>query len=629
MTKFEIRPYSVYELPLSVETQILRPEQVVLRYENKYTVDVGSLCYIRRGDRSKKNYFVHSVDLSSFAPSRVEQVRKLIDYFSLEETTTGRSVRTRASKAQEFVRSFMRWADDNNHSQVLEGGKYARLAFSAYIDYLRGRVAMGDIANNTAVQSQDVVKSVLTEFLEIDDLLRGIDCIRFKSKSASSATSPPDDDAQAKLLALSDSVFSGLSELVLGQHKYPYKLFLPKYLGFPEDFLWVFPTNPWFINPNRDESELTKRLRAYDFLNGRLRQPEELWHLYSWPYKAFEAFSSAKRLIEYSNKDFYARHRIQLGMTALGAFLVLFFANTGMNSTQVFELKWSDDYEVSIQRQGFRVIKSRAAGRICHFEISVEFLPKFKRFLKLRKYLLRDFDTEYLFFSLGPNCNLEPNKIVTSIIPRLMSALNRIDVNLTKISPKEWRAAKSDWLLRKTDPATAALILQNNEQVVMQHYAAGSETSQLEELSSFFSLVSTTVVGQGISVPNSIERAVGLCSDYGQPQALKEDSPVSLDCRAVEGCLFCDKFKIHADEVDTRKLLSCRYCLQQTSHLALSEEHFQNLFGTVFHRIDTLISEIENRVPGLTQRIQAEVDQGELDPYWAAKIELLINLELI
>ena len=629
MSRLEPRTCVIYDLPLPADTVILRPEQAVIRFKNNYTADVGSLCYMRRGiGRRPAGQPGQVVDLASFNIKRAEHARALISYFSGEGEATGRSERTRASKAQGFVSLFMRWADENGHSLALESEEHARAAFVGYLGHLRERVAMGKIANNTAVQQQDWAYTTLTECLNIDDLLRGVRHIRFDGRSTTPIP-PPSEEEEAKVLALCESLFKGLSELVLDQKEYPFKLTVPKYLGLPDDGIWVFPTNPWCADMTGAEPTSNLRQRPYDFANGCLKPLEEITHLYKWPHKAVDALRLAQVGIDKANQDFHSRHRHQLGVTALSAFVVLFFAYTGMNPTQVFELKWSDDYEVSTERQGFRVIKSRAANRICHFEIDAVFLPTFKAFLKLRDYLRQGHDCEYLFFNLGQNCTSKPKKIFSSMVPSLLATLRKIDANVPKISPQEWRAAKSDWLVRKTDPSTSALILQNSEQTVIRHYVAGSESVHMEEMSSFFNKVSETVVSQGVVIANGVERAVGICGEYGNPHSFENNAPVPSDCRAAEGCLFCDKFRVHADERDTRKLLSCRYCLQQTSPLAASEEQFQSLFGAIFDRIELLLAEIERRVPGLASRLQREIEEGELDPYWAAKLELLLNLELI
>lgn len=378
MTKLEPRTCFIYDLPLSAEAVMLRPEQVVIRFKNNYTADVGSLCYMRRGTgRRPVGQLGQVVDMASFDMRRAEHVRTLISYFSGEGEATGRSERTRASKAQGFVSLFMRWADESGHSLALESEEHARAAFVGYLSHLRERVAMGKIANNTAVQQQDWAYTTLTECLNIDDLLRGVRHIRFDGRSTT-PISPPSEEEEAKFLALCESLFKGLSELVLDQKEYPFKLAVPKYLGLPNDCLWVFPTNPWCADMTGAGPASNSRQRVYDFANGCLKPLEEIRHLYKWRHKAVDALKIAREGIDESNQDFHSRHRHQLGVTALSAFVVLFFANTGMNPAQVFELKWSDDYEVSTERQGFRVIKSRAANRICHFEIAAVFLPTFK-----------------------------------------------------------------------------------------------------------------------------------------------------------------------------------------------------------------------------------------------------------
>jgi hypothetical protein len=137
------------------------------------------------------------------------------------------------------------------------------------------------------------------------------------------------------------------------------------------------------------------------------------------------------------------------------------------------------------------------------------------------------------------------------------------------------------------------------------------------------------VVNRGQRIDGGVDQAIGVCSSYGNPQ-LNGAAPVTPDCRGPEGCLFCDQFKVHADERDTKKLLSCRYCLQQTAHLVSSEEHFQNLFVPIFERISFILEAIDRRETGLVERIRLEVEEnGELDPYWQSKLEMLATLELV
>ena len=208
--------------------------------------------------------------------------------------------------------------------------------------------------------------------------------------------------------------------------------------------------------------------------------------------------------------------------------------------------------------------------------------------------------------------------------------LRRMDPGLPAVTSREWRAAKSDWLLRNTDISTTALVLQNSEATVMEAYAEGSETTAMQEMGDFLDGVATTVLQPGSELANSVVRAVGKCSKFGDPTPSHPTSPVQPDCGSPEGCLFCDKFKVHADEVDTRKLASCRYCIRAVSPSVGSPERQAQLFSPVISRIDHLLHEIGERDCEMKMRIVREVDEeGELDPFWARKLEMLMELELV
>jgi hypothetical protein len=119
-----------------------------------------------------------------------------------------------------------------------------------------------------------------------------------------------------------------------------------------------------------------------------------------------------------------------------------------------------------------------------------------------------------------------------------------------------------------------------------------------------------------------------MCVSFGDPGPAH--GVIKPDCKGPEGCLFCDKFKVHADEKDTRKLFSCRYVLRQTAPMMGSEERLQSLLGPFFERIQTIIAEVAQRDSTMVAKIAAEVDDdGELDPYWARKLEMLMALGVV
>lgn len=635
--KFTRRHTIIYDLPLPEGTIILRPEFVIVRFPNGQTADIGSLCYIKResapklyqaGRRSSNQG--RQVALHSLDKERAERIRTLITHISGDLKSSGRRAETVRDMATRFI-AFMSWADENGFHDLLNSHEIARPVIQAYTHYIRERVTTNAISLNSGVNQQNSVFTLLGEFFEVDNLTRGINLLQKKQATAENTT-PPDESAQAKVLALSESLFDGLTTLVLDQKHYPYALKMPEYLDLPNHILWVFPALSWFKSPNNTSTNSKKKSLGYNYSEGRVNTIQELQILQGYAGSSKDAqlvikFSS--RNIELANRNSRDSQRLHVGMITLNAFMILFIAQTGMNLAQIVNLTWSNDYIVGSEHQSFRAIKWRAGGKECFFELPIAFMRAFKRFLELREFLLEGRHCDWLFFKLGQRGMGEPLQIKTGLA-NTYTTLQRIDPDLPEVHSRQWRAAKSDWLIRNTDPATAALVLQNSEKTVLTSYAKGSDTSHLKELSEFLDKVSEIVVDKERVIEGGVNRAVGICTSFGSPRQRSGFVTIQSDCNGAEGCLFCDKFKVHADEVDTRKLLSCRYCLHQTAPLVGSEERYQVLIVPILDRIESILSEISIRDKDLVLKVTKEVDEdGELDPYWASKLGMLMELGLV
>ena len=631
-----------YNLPLPKDTLILKPEFARVRFPNGKSVDLGSLCYLRREaspflwiSKSPKgrNPDGRRVDLSSLNAGRTDRVRALISHVSDNFTQSGRREITLLDHTTRFI-VFMTWVDENGFHDVLNDVETARLAVRGYAQHIRERVNANHISINSGARQQATVIAMLGEFLEVDTLARGINLLRIMPNSKE-PTLPPDEDAQAKVLGLCTIIFDGLTTLAIDNKPYPYALAVPPHLNYQDNTLWVFPTTIWFMSPQMLSIRKTSAVPrwAFNYSEGRLATLEELQAIPNYACDndvvRIKVIGTGKRQLKKANSDPRYSQRLNQGMQALNSFILLFLAQTGMNWAQLINLTWSEDYEVSATHQVFRTIKWRADNRQVSFELPLAFMPKFKRYLELRKYLLAGRPCDWLFFKLGSKGEGEPTQLKYGLTPTYQT-LQRIDPSLPAVMSRQWRAAKSDWLIRNTDPSTTALVLQNTERTVLSSYAAGSETTHLEELSSFLDKISETVVAKGHIIKGGISRAVGVCSDYGNPHQSNGPSPVQSDCKGPEGCLFCDKFKVHADEIDIRKLISCRYCLRQTASLADSEERYHALLTPIFNRIEAILNEISQRDAALVLKVTKEVEEdGELEPYWARKVEMLMDLGLV
>ncbi len=427
----------------------------------------------------------------------------------------------------------------------------------------------------------------------------------------------------------------GLSAHVIAKNPYPFAVRMPANLGYPENMMWVFPTVAWCLPAAQQavRGAVAPAGVGYNYQLGRLATREEILSLEKYKSEGKlqlkivnQVLKQTKLQLERANANAYHPQRLYLGLLALNVFVPLFLSRTGMNWAQMVSLQWSGSYSdnSSAIRQKFRAIKFRAGNRDVSYQLPLKFMSLFKQFLRLREYLLHDNQAfDRLFFTKGHHASAAPSPM-TGDMNSTFNALNRIDPGLPPVFSRAWRAAKSDWLITRTDVSTTAQVLQNSELTVRKSYAAGSAETHLAEMSTFLDKM---VIAKG-KKPEVIQaNAVGECVSYGNPQRLAGDALViSPNCENPEvGCLFCDKFKVHADEQDVRKLLSCRYCLTRTSHLA----GFHALSAPLIQRIQLILDEIHRRDDSLVARIAKEVEEGELDSYWASKFDMLLRLRLV
>jgi integrase len=494
-----------------------------------------------------------------------------------------------------------------------------------------------ELTINSAAGQQSRVLRVLELHHGIVDIGRGLNLLYIDPKVKES-TKPPSEDTQSRVMSLCEALCEGICDLVLTPRPFPHGVQMPQYLGWPNDTLWLFPSVSPFMSPTMLAERHTRGSPgwAYNFAEGRLNTLEELQAVSSLPglenfagksdNRRRKILAHARRHLTAANKNQHHHQRRLLAFHAVSTFCILFLAETGMNWAQVTELSWSNDFEVNASHQGFRTIKWRAGGKLVSFELPVGFMPKFKQYLAIRRYLLNGRACDLLFFKQGAKGRGSSPTPLKSNLNSTYAMLRRIDPTLPLVTSREWRAAKSDWLVRNTDPSTAALVLQNSERTVLTSYAEGSESVHLAEMSNFLNEVASRVLPKDQAVEGGVSRAVGVCASFGTPIPIAEVS-VQPDCRRPEGCLFCDKFKVHADAKDTRKLLSCRYCLRQTIPLAGSDEQINGLLGPIFNRIEVILDEVRKRDPKMVEQVTRQVEvEGELDPYWAQKYDLLVSL---
>ena len=619
------RQYEEVYMPLAEGTTLLHPERALLRWEGMSgRSDIGQICYLTR-DTSSSTRARHTFDPTSFSSERARVVRLLVT--QLSGLMALGAVRTATiATALRIVLEFVNWADRQGLHQVLCDESATADAVHRYFRERREQVSLGNLNCNSVGTRQRFLLSVLRDFFRNDDFCTDVRVLRHQ-RDAWVPTAVPDAEAQAALLAWADALFSSISTLVLDFKSYPVRVSTAR-----GEHLCLVPHRN-----HRREGDNSYVLAGWNLETGEPRTREEL------TMRMTEAGANnprdrsrditrltAKHLAA-ANADAKSPIRRSHASIAASCFAALFLAETGINLAQLLTMKWSPELAASLQdasvaRQKFREVKYRAGGRDITFTVSLGFMPKLKAYLALREYLVQDADRDALF--VGHHAQL---RRITGLSPhfldRLYLRLDTLGIVLPRISARQWRAAKQDWAVSNHDPLVAARLMGHSLATALRLYSNGTDAAHKTEMGAFLASVEKTVLKPGNDPAGSIKSAVGVCIGFHKPAPIAASVTIQPDCRSTEGCLFCDRYRVHADATDIRKLLGCRHCVRLLSRRADSIEQYDKSFGAVLRRVDFLLDELRRRDAALVDQIEHDVDiEGNLDAFWSARLDQLYEL---
>lgn len=624
--KYALHKTKLLKLPVDLSTVLI--EELIVDFETRsLTLDFGSRCYLKR-DASRRQFAKsHFCIIDSICEQRKKFISRAVELFSEQIVNKKRRKNTVYTCARSLL-LFVDFCDSNLNSNFYQDIAKTRVAVKLYFSLIEERVKNGQFGNNTAVVEQKNILSFFSDYFDVDTFQPGLRLLMHDSNLAQHAT-VPDEIRQTEVLTLTNSLFSSISKFVVNFEKYPLCIDIPAYLNWKNSKLWVFPNVVKFMTPEMrlKRASMKRPNWIYDYENGCLLSKSEVLEQTGLALSQ-QNFNQVKSSFDKANSDKFDQHRRSLAVIAHNCFLLQFQAATGMNLTQIENLTWEDSYKIDYDIQGFRTVKARANNKEVFFHITASFLNSFKEYLKLRKYLLNAAaEFNFLFISLNKLGELSKLNGYQAAVS-LFNSLRKIDPKIEKITSRNWRAAKFDFLINKTDISTAALLMQNSEKTLVKHYSEGSSTKAAVEMSDFFERLSTTVDFE--KTTDMVSTSVGECADFGKPSIFQVEMPVAPDCKTPEGCLFCKHYKVHADEVDVRKLLSLKLCILKTQHLSQSIEHYELILGPVVTRIDEILIFIgshSEHYMDIIQTIKNEVfDEGQLDSYWTRKYEMLVGL---
>lgn len=234
----------------------------------------------------------------------------------------------------------------------------------------------------------------------------------------------------------------------------------------------------------------------------------------------------------------------------IGAELLIFLAQTGMNLRQAASLRSGDfrwktngeDYDV------FRVYKGRRHGEAI-FSCYNSYRDHLQTYLKW----LNDTGLKKLDERLFPL--LSRGMIRSEATPINLSSIKNLfkKHDLNYFTPSDLRKTRVNWLIRHTDDlALTAGQMGHTPAVLVQDYLRPHHQRATSEIISFHNNY----------VPSKLPPGPGVCVGQANPQkiaSVADEAPVP-DCISPEGCIFCTHHK---------DIMSQDYCWKLASHIRL------------------------------------------------------------
>jgi hypothetical protein len=608
-----------------------RVDNIVIQFGSTFQ-HLGRICY-KNFQVTNKNNRKLNVDIDSIDVVAIQFAKKLIPYLA-DLKLDGIRVRT-LSGLTSFIISLFKYIRKNGLN-LLCNKTTIRNIIHSYTDNLLHQIKVYDrnlnlgLSTHTAQTYQSRVISFFSYVIEIEEseLTGGLFIIQRNNNQVQSAIAL-NDDAFAQQFNLYTKIFRQFSNIVLDHIE------IPTSVNLNNEQLWIAPSYNQWLKPKHKK---TIGLRGFNYDNGHFYTVEELELLAHCKgkkrYQLGQHVSQARDATVKVNQQ-YSTLRLLLAAWACRAYFMHFLIVTGENDSTAASLMFEDEYLTERSEQHFKSIKWRANGIMVNYDIQNEFVGDFQRYIQLRDYLIKYYQQDYkaLFISAAVSklTTLSTKGDVSCSFRKLFS-VQFTGTPLTGTS-KSFRVSKSLWVRDNYGSGISSYIMQHNNKTADSHYTNKDEEKSAEQITDYFVALDEQLLKEPVS---SVPIPSGNCTEPSKPEPLNFlplNNAITVSCGNHEGCLFCSKYRIHADEADIRKLLSVEYLIIQSQNLAASQEHFDSVYKPVLIRIEDLLDHIGDKQPSsltLIKNVRKEVFEQELlSEYWYRKLELLDDLGLL
>ncbi|WP_147282963.1 hypothetical protein [Pseudorhodoferax soli] len=567
--------------PFAAAPEAFLVENCALQFEDGKHFPLLIWCYTTR--RLHRN--THFVDERSLSQTRITDVPAAIGRLSAWHAIINARPRTISSAFYAFS-MFMSWADRLEHGQRYEGvlgdEEIALESLEAYHSYLRNQVMVGEIALSSAADREQRVINMMSEIHGKDF----VDLIEPLGRGGASGTVAPAEKDVALFVSYAEGVFDATAA------------FLRRYADGKNQII-----GPVSIEASTMNGSVTLHLRSHYCI-------------------------------------------ARLADLACHSFAAIFMADSGANLQVAIDYVLPENHENQLEtpdRVGLKqkVVKFRANGKEVPVYLTAITLSRLAEYLAIRKrlidmlrglkppnFLIRGRYEEGAF---RPTTSAAP--ISQNFLVSLRRNLQRVGVTLPDVTFKQLRVHKNGYFARRNGVVVAAHAMGHTIETAIRSYCKANAESARAEMSTFFDSLGKRVVELTVERPNGVPHTgvmAGSCQKFGDPRPMDAPVVVEPDCRKAEGCFFCENFCLHADEMDLRKLLSCRYVLQKLIPFSGVSVTADRVYSAVLHKIDRYLEEMKDSMSGIYDRVSSDVlEEGNLTVYWQGKLQQLYLLQII
>lgn len=616
----------------------LRPERLRIQIDKKvsaFPLDIGSFAYEIRAKREKAEYgkdISTKVVLDSFKEHRRELLICMLEFLS--------SLKSHYTILGYFrgYRAILDWCDENNNTDAFIRAHAVVPAYQAYTKHLNHRISIDEISPSSASKLQEQFRQLAE--IRFPDTAQKIKRAVIPIVRKNSSNAPPEESRFVVYFNNCLAIARQLSEFILNNDDYPFVF------RHNEVEVVHFPSTRGSI------SSLSQRVvPLYNHAERRISTVEE--YLKASPnstrHSAEKSVRNAQLNIGTVNSNSRHPHRLNIASLAARAYSCALLCIIGASPSEFIQFDFEEalDIEKSPVKKELSAVKFRAGGKKTRYALGRKNgLAILREYIKLRTWILDGREYDKLFFITGGSGSTKVTNSYEDLMVTFTWFFYRsvrdvyLDSKIPNVTATAIRKYKSSILhLIGTPSSDVADVLNHKVSTNLNYYSEARIEQQKSEFGDFWQSVrraaELVLERSQRQDEHLLSIATGHCDSFNDPRpAVGSALPViEPNCRTQYGCLYCEHYVCHSDEIDMHKLISLQYVINAVRNTAHDIGHTETLYKDLSVRIEFILEAIRNRSEAaaeLIERVKYKVHElGELTAFWEVRLQRYEKLGVV